>query len=51
MFGKATWGDVFAGVFLLALVMVLVRPNSLAPSFISEFGSGLTELVTYAVAA
>lgn len=48
---KATWGDVFTAVFVLALVMVLVRPNSLAPSFIKEFGSGITELVTYAVAA
>lgn len=48
---KATWADVFAAVFLLAIVALLVRPNSLAPSFISEFGSGITELVTYAVAA
>lgn len=42
-------GDVLAAVFLLALVMLLVRPNSLAPAFIKAFGDGVTGMVTYAV--
>lgn len=45
----ATVGDIFAAVFLLALVMILVRPNSLAPQFLSDFGSGMSNLVKYAV--
>lgn len=47
----ATWSDVLALLFVLALVMVLVRPNSLAPAFLAEFGSGITGLITYAVSA
>lgn len=46
---RATVGDILAAVFLLALVMILVRPNSLAPSFLQEFGAGMSSLVKYAV--
>lgn len=46
---KAALGDIFAAVFLLALVVILVRPNSLAPAFLSEFGSAVDGLVTFAV--
>jgi hypothetical protein len=42
-------GDILAAVFLLALVVLLVRPSSLAPSFITNFGDALTGLVTFAV--
>lgn len=42
-------GDVLAAVFLLALVTLLVRPNSLAPAFIKEFGAALDGLVQFAV--
>lgn len=49
MKGKAGLGDILALVFFLALVMLLVRPNSLAPAFIKAFGSGLDGLITYAV--
>lgn len=41
--------DILAAVFLLALVMLLVRPNSLAPSFIKEFGSAMDLIVGLAV--
>lgn len=47
---KATISDILAAVFLLALVMILVRPSSLAPEFLKEFGAGMTNLITYAVA-
>lgn len=50
MAAKATVSDILAAVFLLALVMILVRPSSLAPAFLSEFGDGMTSLITYAVA-
>lgn len=42
-------GDILAAVFLLALVMLLVRPNSLAPAFLTQFGAALDGLVTFAV--
>jgi hypothetical protein len=42
--------DVLAGIFLLALVMILVRPNSLAPAFLKTFGTALDGMVTFAVA-
>lgn len=48
---KGDWGDVFAAVFLLALVAVLVRPSSLAPQFVKAFGDAMTGLISYAVAA
>jgi hypothetical protein len=45
----ASVGDILALVFLLALVMLLVRPNSLAPAFIKAFGQGVNGMITYAV--
>lgn len=46
---KAGAGDILALIFLLALVMLLVRPNSLAPAFIKAFGAGVDGMITYAV--
>ncbi len=46
---KGVVGDVLAAVFLLALVTLLVRPSSLAPSFLSTFGEAMDALVTFAV--
>jgi hypothetical protein len=46
---KAGIGDVLALVFVLALVMLLVRPKSLAPAFIKAFGQGVDGMITYAV--
>lgn len=46
---KAHVTDIFAALFLLALVMLLVRPNSLAPTFISAFGEAMTAVTKYAV--
>lgn len=45
----ASVGDILALVFFLALVMLLVRPNSLAPAFIKGFGAAVTGMITYAV--
>lgn len=47
---KSAAADILAAIFLLSLVVVLVRPNSYAPSFIREFGKALDGLVNYAVA-
>lgn len=46
---KAQIGDIAAAVFLLAVVMLLVRPGSYAPGFIKGFGDAMTALVKYAV--
>lgn len=41
--------EVIGAVFLLALVMLLVRPGSYAPSFIKAFGDAMTEVTKFAV--
>jgi hypothetical protein len=46
---RASWGDVFSAVFLLALIMLLVRPSSLAPQLLQALGNGATAIVRYAV--
>lgn len=46
---KASALDILVAVFVLALVVLLVRPNSLAPQFIKAFGTALDGLVTFAV--
>lgn len=47
---KGAVPDILAAVFLLALVTLLVRPNSLAPAFLTAFGTAFDGMVTYAVA-
>ncbi len=47
---KGPIGEILGAVFLLALVVLLVRPNSLAPDFIAAFGTAMTEVTKYAVA-
>ena len=49
MMAKSAWVDVFAGIFLLAIVTILVRPNSLAPRIIQDFGTALDNLIHFAV--
>lgn len=44
-----TWADIFSLVLVLALVMILVRPSSLAPAFLQHFGAGVAGLVQFAV--
>jgi hypothetical protein len=44
------WGDVVAAGFLLAVIMLLVHPKSIAPSLVTAFGDGLTQIITFAVA-
>ncbi len=46
---RAGVGDILAGVFVLALVVLLVRPSSLAPQFLTGFGAAMDSLVTFAV--
>ena len=46
---KGSAADIAAALFLLALVAILVRPNSLAPKFMSAFGDAMTAVVKYAV--
>jgi hypothetical protein len=45
---RRDWGDALAAVFTVAVLMLLVRPNSLAPAFIAAAGAALTALVGYA---
>jgi hypothetical protein len=47
---KTDWGDVVGLIFILALTVILVRPNSIAPQFVTAFGDGLTSLVSFAAA-
>lgn len=48
---KRTWGDVFAAIFLLAIISLLVRPSSLGPDLVRTSGSGLMALVEFAVSS
>lgn len=47
---KTDWGDVIGLIFILALIVILVRPGSIAPQFVTAFGDGLTSLVSFAAA-
>lgn len=47
---RLTVADVFSAIFVLALVTILVRPTSLAPKFLQDFGTALDNLVHFAVA-
>jgi hypothetical protein len=42
------WADWAAGFCLLALVYLVVKPNSVAADFIAQFTSALTTLVVTA---
>lgn len=46
---KAAGWEIAGAVFLLALVSLLVRPNSYAPAFIKAFGEAMTEVTKFAV--
>lgn len=48
---KTGWSDVFAAIFLLAIVSLLVRPASLGPSLVQSSGTALTSLVQFAVSS
>ena len=45
---KGSVNTILGAVFLLALVMLLVRPNSLAPSFIKNFSAAFNKMVKFA---
>lgn len=42
---KGTFGDWIAALFLLAIVYVLVRPNSVAASAVDLFSTALASIV------
>ena len=44
---KKHWGDLLAGVFLLAVIGLLVRPSSLGPGLVRSLGEAMTSLVSY----
>lgn len=48
---KGPFGEILGAVFLLALVVLLVRPDSLAPKFIEAFGTAITAVTEFAVSA
>lgn len=45
---KNSLQDVMVAVLILAAVFILVRPNSVAPLFIDQFGQAMTALVEFA---
>jgi hypothetical protein len=44
---RRDWGDVVALVFFLALLTLLVRPDSIAPAFLAAAGAALTAIVGF----
>lgn len=48
---KTGWSEVFAAVFVLAIISLLVRPASLGPSLVQTSGTALTALVQFAVSS
>lgn len=42
------WGDALAVVFALAILGLLVRPNSIAPALLTELGAAMTAMVSFA---
>lgn len=41
------WGDLAAGIFVLAVIGLLVRPNSLGPGFVRSLGEAMVALVSF----
>lgn len=41
------WGDILAGVFVLAVISLMVRPASLGPGLVRTLGDAMTALVSY----
>lgn len=46
-----SWGDVFAWIFILAVISLLVRPSSLGPDLVTTSGEALTAVVEFAVSS
>ena len=44
---RRDWGDIVFAVLLLAVLGLMVRPDSLAPSLISQMGSAMSALVGF----
>lgn len=42
-------GDIFALIFILAAIYVLVRPGSIASQLLIEFTNGFTAIVKFAI--
>lgn len=45
---RRAWGDALAAVFALAILGLLVRPNSVAPQLVRAAGNAMTALVSFA---
>lgn len=48
---KAQAWEIIGLIFVLAVIYVLVRPNSLGPSVIEGMGSALANVITFAVSS
>lgn len=44
---RRDWGDLLAAVFALAIIGLMVRPNSLGPGFVRSLGTAMTSLVSF----
>lgn len=42
------WGDVIALVFILALIMILTRSSSNAPTIIASLGEAFAKIISFA---
>ena len=45
------WGEIFAAVFVLSIILLLVRPGSLGPDLVKTSGQALTAVVEFAVSS
>jgi hypothetical protein len=48
---KADVWEIVGAIFVLAIIYLLVRPQSLGPSVIEGMGSALANVITFAVSS
>jgi hypothetical protein len=48
---KRNVGEILGLVFVLAVIALLVRPNSLGPNFVRAAGDGLSAVISFAVSS
>lgn len=48
---KSSLGEILGLIFILAVITMLVRPNSLGPKLVSTAGQALSDVITFAVSS
>lgn len=46
---RGQWAELGTALFVLALVYLMVKPGSLAGTFVTAFGDATADIVSYAV--